>query len=149
MPPAALSRGSLSGHNHHKAARTAGQRLGDEKVDGAFDHIAKHAVPGEGGAGSPTDSQPRKGLSSDTVERSVSGASSDAVQHCESGTNSDDAHLLYRGSRFRDLGTRRVRRLRKNSEDEDDEEDEIGLHMWENDGSVILDVPWFKSQVGV
>ena len=27
----------------------------------------------------------------------------------------------------------------------DDEEEEIGLHMWENRGKVILEVPWFRS----
>ncbi|KAK0513867.1 hypothetical protein JMJ35_003589 [Cladonia borealis] len=30
--------------------------------------------------------------------------------------------------------------------DEDDEEEEIGVHMWENRGKLILDVPWLKDQ---
>lgn len=28
---------------------------------------------------------------------------------------------------------------------DDDDEDEIGLHMWENRGKVVLEVPWFKT----
>ena len=31
-------------------------------------------------------------------------------------------------------------------DDEDDEEEEIGVHMWENRGKLILDVPWLKDQ---
>ena len=31
---------------------------------------------------------------------------------------------------------------------EDDEEDEIGLHMWENHGNVVLEVPWFRKSTG-
>ena len=34
--------------------------------------------------------------------------------------------------------------FRHNSQDDNDEE-EIGLHMWENRGRVILEVPWFRS----
>ena len=34
---------------------------------------------------------------------------------------------------------------RRRSADEDDEE-EIGVHMWENRGKLILDAPWFKSR---
>ena len=30
--------------------------------------------------------------------------------------------------------------------DEEDEEEEIGVHMWENRGKLILDVPWLKDQ---
>lgn len=31
-------------------------------------------------------------------------------------------------------------------EDEEEEEEEIGVHMWENRGKLILDVPWLKNQ---
>ncbi|KAL8822757.1 MAG: hypothetical protein Q9191_006515 [Dirinaria sp. TL-2023a] len=39
---------------------------------------------------------------------------------------------------------RQPRRLTYNDEEEEQEE-EIGLHMWENRGKVILEVPWFKN----
>ena len=28
--------------------------------------------------------------------------------------------------------------------DGDDEEEEIGIHMWENRGKLVLEVPWFR-----
>ena len=34
-------------------------------------------------------------------------------------------------------------RWRRNPEDVDDEEEEIGLHLWEKNGKVIMEVPWF------
>ncbi|KAL9633973.1 MAG: hypothetical protein Q9164_004374 [Protoblastenia rupestris] len=37
---------------------------------------------------------------------------------------------------------------RRNDEDENDEA-EIGVHMWENRGKLILDAPWFKTKEGV
>ena len=33
-------------------------------------------------------------------------------------------------------------------DDEEDEEEEIGVHMWENRGKLILDVPWLKDDEG-
>ena len=37
------------------------------------------------------------------------------------------------------------RRKRNNGvEDKEEEEEEIGLHMWENKGSFMLETPWFK-----
>ena len=35
---------------------------------------------------------------------------------------------------------------RNNDAEEDDDEEEIGVHMWENRGKLILDVPWLKDQ---
>ena len=32
--------------------------------------------------------------------------------------------------------------------DDDDDEEEIGVHMWENRGKLILDVPWLKDEQG-
>ena len=32
------------------------------------------------------------------------------------------------------------------NKDDEDEEEEIGVHMWENRGKLILDVPWLKDQ---
>ena len=57
-----------------------------------------------------------------------------------------------------DVGTRRQpmratvkrhipRRRRNSSGDEEDEEEEIGVHMWEKNGIVKLETPWFKSKV--
>lgn len=37
----------------------------------------------------------------------------------------------------------RARGRRHQSCDDDDEEEEVGLHMWENRGRVILEIPWF------
>ena len=31
-----------------------------------------------------------------------------------------------------------------NAEDEDDEDEEIGVHMWEKRGKLVMEVPWFK-----
>ena len=43
------------------------------------------------------------------------------------------------------------RRIPKNARyvhDDEDEEEEIGVHMWENrKGSLVMEVPWFKSRV--
>ena len=40
------------------------------------------------------------------------------------------------------------RRNKSSGEDEDDDEDEeIGVHMWENNGKLKLETPWFKSKV--
>ena len=38
---------------------------------------------------------------------------------------------------------------RRNNNDEDDDQEEIGVHMWENRGKLILDAPWFKTKEGV
>lgn len=43
--------------------------------------------------------------------------------------------------------TPRGKRNNKEEEEEDDEE-EIGVHMWENRGKLILDVPWLKDDEG-
>lgn len=37
-------------------------------------------------------------------------------------------------------------RHHNNKEEDDEEEEEIGVHMWENRGKLILDVPWLKDQ---
>lgn len=34
-----------------------------------------------------------------------------------------------------------------NNEEEEEEEEEIGVHMWENNGKVKMETPWFKSKV--
>ena len=34
-----------------------------------------------------------------------------------------------------------------NSKEDKDEEEEIGIHMWENRGKLVMEVPWFKRQV--
>ena len=38
---------------------------------------------------------------------------------------------------------------RRRSADDDDSEEEIGVHMWENRGKLILDAPWLKSKESV
>ncbi|KAI4216045.1 MAG: hypothetical protein LQ351_001541 [Letrouitia transgressa] len=38
----------------------------------------------------------------------------------------------------------RIRRKSSSYDTEDDEEEEIGLHMWENHGDVVLEVPWLQ-----
>ena len=38
------------------------------------------------------------------------------------------------------------KRQSTDEDDEEEEEEEIGVHMWENRGKVILDAPWFKSK---
>ncbi|KAI4160680.1 MAG: hypothetical protein LQ342_005519 [Letrouitia transgressa] len=38
----------------------------------------------------------------------------------------------------------RIRRKSSSCDTEDEEEEEIGLHMWENRGDVVLEVPWFR-----
>ena len=49
--------------------------------------------------------------------------------------------------------TAKIRRRRPKSgrdrteEDEDEEEEEVGVHMWENRGHLVMEVPWFKSKV--
>ena len=30
--------------------------------------------------------------------------------------------------------------------DEDDEDEEIGVHMWEKRGKLVMEVPWFKME---
>lgn len=30
-------------------------------------------------------------------------------------------------------------------EDDDDEDEEIGVHMWERRGKLVMEVPWFKT----
>ena len=45
---------------------------------------------------------------------------------------------------------RHIPRRKRNSgekEDEDEEEEEIGVHMWENNGKLKMETPWFKSKV--
>ena len=47
-------------------------------------------------------------------------------------------------------GARIRRRVPKNGRDidEEEEEEELGVHMWENrKGSLVMEVPWFKSKV--
>ena len=39
------------------------------------------------------------------------------------------------------------RRGSNNGEGDDEEEEEIGVHMWERNGQVKLETPWFKSKV--
>ena len=44
--------------------------------------------------------------------------------------------------------TRRVPKNGKNLEEDGYEEEEVGVHMWENrKGSLVMEVPWFKSRV--
>ena len=33
-----------------------------------------------------------------------------------------------------------------NAEDDDDEDEEIGVHMWEKRGKLVMEVPWFKME---
>ena len=159
MPQAAFFKGSLpipwsSNHHHQESPREdlsspgaaengdekAGDRSGDEKVDHAFDHMARNAVPGEGGADNLTASEVQKGPSTDTIQRSGSGTS-DNIQLLNISTDA---------SKPRRFGSLRTRLYQRNAEDENDEdENEIGLHMWENRGSAGLNVPWFKSKVDV
>lgn len=40
---------------------------------------------------------------------------------------------------------KRERQPRRLTYNDEEEEEEIGLHMWENRGKVILEVPWFKN----
>ena len=42
-------------------------------------------------------------------------------------------------------GNSAQRRSRHGPQDDDDDEEEIGFHMWENRGRVVLEVPWFKT----
>ena len=44
-------------------------------------------------------------------------------------------------------GSGTLKTIWRNSLDENDDEEEIGLHMWENRGRVILEVPWFKTSM--
>ena len=116
-------------------------RSGDDKVDSTFDHIANNAEPGEGGVDSPITPNFENGPSTDTVQRS------------ESGPSNDQTHLIKHpksGAKSRHLGTFRTRIHHRHDDDEnDDDEDEIALHMWENNGKLALDAPWFKSKVSV
>ena len=157
IPQAVLSRGNLpisrsvnfqglskeslpSPRNPSHQAASSASRSGDAKVDHAFDHMATQAVPGEGSMESPTTPDYEKAPSTNLVQRSQSGTG-------------DSAQLLDASARGVEpgyLGTLRSRLYQRNEEDENDEdEDEIGLHMWENGGSVVLDAPWFKSKVEV
>ena len=44
--------------------------------------------------------------------------------------------------------TAKIRRRRpKNGRDSNEEEEEIGVHMWENRGQLVIEVPWFRSKV--
>ena len=144
MPPAALIRGSESSEKQRDRQDGIDQvthHSGDEKVDDAFDHIASNAIPGEGDASAQTTtSGPKKGLSDNSFYRSGSDSSNDHAQLLKNS---------HGGSKWRKLRTLRTRHLHRNDEDDDDEADEIGLHMWENNGKLVLDVPWFKSGVGV
>ncbi|MCJ1457114.1 hypothetical protein MMC28_007480 [Mycoblastus sanguinarius] len=38
------------------------------------------------------------------------------------------------------------KRKGRSGHDEDDEEEEIGIHMWEVRGNLVLEVPWFKKE---
>lgn len=42
----------------------------------------------------------------------------------------------------------RIRPSKRNVEEDDDDE-EIGLHMWENRGKVVLEVPWLRTKASV
>ena len=42
---------------------------------------------------------------------------------------------------------RHIPRRNKNSGEDEEEEEEIGVHMWENNGRLKLETPWFKSKV--
>ena len=49
------------------------------------------------------------------------------------------------GEKSTSKGSGTLKTIWRNSLDENDDEEEIGLHMWENRGRVILEVPWFKT----
>ena len=51
------------------------------------------------------------------------------------------------GVKSNSKGTGTLKTIWRNSLDENDDEGEIGLHMWENRGRVILEVPWFKTSM--
>ena len=36
--------------------------------------------------------------------------------------------------------------MHRPKQDDDDDEEEIGVHMWENRGKLVLDVPWLKDE---
>ena len=69
------------------------------------------------------------------------------------GQNHDRQHLV--PEEQRDMQAPYIARIRKRIpknaryvHDEEDEEEEIGVHMWENrKGSLVMEVPWFKSRV--
>ena len=44
-------------------------------------------------------------------------------------------------------GSATMKTIWRNSLDENDDEEEIGFHMWENRGRVVLEVPWFKTSM--
>ena len=142
LPQPTLSKAGLQSERSldHRDAED-NRRSSDEKVNGAFDHIASNAIPGEGGIDSPTTTHFGHGPSTDTVQRSESGPSSDQTRLIKQ--RNDEA-------KSRHLGSFRTKLHYRNDDDENDEdEDEIGLHMWENNGNLVLDVPWFKSKVSV
>ena len=69
----------------------------------------------------------------------------------KSDTSSYDIHLkpaaeqqLKTRDRPIDTNVTATRRRKDRGEDEDEEEDEIGVHMWENRGRLVLDVPWLQ-----
>ncbi|KAL8792569.1 MAG: hypothetical protein Q9195_004791 [Heterodermia aff. obscurata] len=51
------------------------------------------------------------------------------------------------GEKSTSKGSGTLKTIWRNSLDENDDEEEIGLHMWENRGRVILEVPWFKTSM--
>ena len=57
-------------------------------------------------------------------------------------------HPLRKGHGYEKEGVSAVATKHTSSgkHDDDDDEEEIGVHMWENRGKLILDVPWFKDQ---
>lgn len=51
------------------------------------------------------------------------------------------------GGKSTSKGSGTLKTIWRNSLDENDDEEEVGLHMWENRGRLILEVPWFKTSM--
>lgn len=74
--------------------------------------------------------RPKPRRNPDSSERPISGHDGGDRNHSISGP--------------REGGGSGLRTIWHNTEDDDDASEEVSLHMWEHDGKLVLEVPWFE-----
>ena len=100
----------------------------------------------------PRESTTLGGASSQTHPRRLRDAKNKALQSMRYPLRHNESHDADDGRRpKRATITRRMTRRggNGNEEHDDEDEDEIPLHMWENNGKIKMETPWFKSKVEV
>ncbi|MCJ1458577.1 hypothetical protein MMC28_008950 [Mycoblastus sanguinarius] len=61
-------------------------------------------------------------------------------------SGSGNSGILPKTAKLKGRKSRKSRKGGTDNEEEEEEEEDIGIHMWERRGKLVLEVPWFKTE---